>query len=149
MPSQTEQASTLLPGAAGTAQPVQVAMAPRGTRLLFIDNLRILLISLVVVQHLAVTYGALGSWYYRDPATNMLTGSLLTLLTGIGMAVGMGFFFLIAGYFTPGPYDRKGAASFLRDRLIRLGIPLLFYDLLIDPLVVYLASGLHGAYWSF
>lgn len=149
MSSQIEQGPSTLPGAAAPAPPVQAAAAPQKTRLLFIDNLRILLISLVVVQHLAVTYGALGSWYYRDPATNALTGSLLTLLAGIGMAVGMGFFFLIAGYFTPGPYDRKGTGSFLRDRLIRLGIPLLLYDLLIDPLVVYLASGLHGAYWSF
>jgi glucans biosynthesis protein C len=65
------------------------------------------------------------------------------------MASGMGFFFLLAGYFTPGSYDRKGSKSFLLDRLIRLGIPLLIYDLLIDPLVVYIASGLHGSYWSF
>ena len=64
-------------------------------------------------------------------------------------ACGMGVFFLIAGYFTPGSYDRKGTASFLRDRLVRLGIPLLLYDLLLDPLVVYIAGGLHGSYWSF
>jgi glucan biosynthesis protein C len=149
MSSQTEQAPSLLLGAAGTAPPVPPAAAPHGTRLLFIDNLRILLICGVVVGHLAVTYGGLGSWYYHDPATNLLTSILLTILTGIGIATGMGFFFLIAGYFTPGPYDRKGSASFLRDRLVRLGIPLLLYDLLLDPLVVYIASGLHGAYWNF
>jgi len=61
----------------------------------------------------------------------------------------MGFFFLIAGYFTPGSCDRKAPKSFLLDRLVRLGIPLLIYDLLLDPLVVYIASGLHGSYWSF
>ena len=79
----------------------------------------------------------------------LLTGIILTTWTGIGMASGMGFFFLIAGYFTPGAYDRKGSKSFLLDRLVQLGIQLLIYDLLLDPLVVYIASGLHGSYWSF
>jgi hypothetical protein len=37
----------------------------------------------------------------------------------------------------------------VRDRLVRLGIPLLLYDLLLDPLVVYLARGMHGSYWNF
>src|SRR6266487_204850 len=149
MPPQTEQASTLLHGAAGTAQPVQAAGAPQKARLLFIDNLRILLICMVLVVHLDDTYGAIGSWYYHDPATNMLTGVLLTIPNAIGMASGMGFFFLLAGYFTPGSYDRKDPRSFLRDRLVRLGIPVLIYSLLLDPLVVYIAEGLHGSYWSF
>src|SRR6266516_2507748 len=149
MPPQTKQASTLLPGAAGTAQPVQAAGVPQKTRLLFVDNLRILLICMVLMVHLDDTYGAIGSWYYHDPATNMLTGVLLTIPNAIGMASGMGFFFLLAGYFTPGSYDRKDPRSFLRDRLVRLGIPVLIYSLLLDPLVVYIAEGLHGSYWSF
>jgi glucans biosynthesis protein C len=45
--------------------------------------------------------------------------------------------------------ERKGAASFLGDQLVRLLIPLLLYDLLLDPLVVYIAGGRHGSYWSF
>jgi glucan biosynthesis protein C len=149
MSSQTEQAMSLLPVAAGTAPQVPPAAAPQGTRLLFIDNLRILLICGVVVLHLAVTYGAVGSWYYQDPAKDMLTTAILTIFTATGQACGMGLFFLITAYFTPGSYDRKGPASFLGDRLVRLGIPLLLYDLLLDPLVVYLAGGLHVAYWSF
>jgi len=46
----------------------------------------------------------------------------------------MGFFFLIAGYFTPGSYDRKGLGQFLQDRVIRLGIPLLVFVFVLDPL---------------
>jgi acyltransferase-like protein len=149
MSSRTEQAAPHPPGAVGTAPPVHAAAAPQVSRLPFIDNLRILLICLVVVQHVSVTYGATGFWYYRDPATDAFTRTFLTLWDSVGQAAGMGFFFLIAGYFTPGPYDRKGAASFLRDRFIRLGIPLLLYDLLLDPLVAYIAGGLRGSYWSF
>jgi len=144
-----EREAPKLPGTAGTTPPGLAATGPQSTRLLFIDNLRIVLICGVVVQHLAVTYGALGDWDYRDPAYNMLSGILLTIPNGIGMATGMGIFFLISAYFTPGSYDRKGGASVLRDRLVRLGIPLLLYDLLIQPLVVYFAGGLHDSYWSF
>ena len=104
---------------------------------------------MVLVVHLDDTYGGIGSWYYHDPATNLLTGVLLSIPSAIGMASGMGLFFLLAGYFTPGSYDRKGPRAFLRDRLVRLGIPVLLYGLLLDPLAIYIAGGLHGSYWSF
>ena len=149
MASQTELTTSRLPGATGTAPVGQAAATLKGKRLPFIDNLRILLICGVLVNHLNCTYGAIGAWEYHDPATNLLTGVLLSILNGILMACGMGIFFLLAGYFTPGSYDRKGGASFVPDRLVRLGLPLLLYDLLIQPLVVYLAGGLPGSYWSF
>jgi glucan biosynthesis protein C len=148
MLSHSELTTSQLLGATATA-PSSQATAPQGKRLLFVDNLRILLISMVLVVHLDDTYGAIGSWYYHDPGNNLLTGILLSIPNAIGMASGMGIFFLIAGYFTPGSYDRKGPKSFLRDRLVRLGIPVLIYGLLLDPLVVYIARGLHGSYWSF
>ena len=148
MSAQIEQTPSQLSSATGAAPTLQTG-ASHGPRMLYIDNLRVLLISMVIVVHLAVTYGAVGSWYYHDPATNLPTAIILTFISGPGMASGMGIFFLIAGYFTPGSYDRKGFKSFLQDRLVRLGIPLLIYDLLLDPLVVYIASGLHGSYWSF
>ena len=57
----------------------------------------------------------------------------------------MGFFLLIAAYFVPGSYDRKGARPFLKDRLIRLGIPLLVYSWIISPLtwlvITYVTQG--------
>src|SRR6266581_7576926 len=149
MASQTELTTSQLPGAGATALPRQAAAMPRGKRLLFLDNLRIVLICGVLVNHLNDTYGAIGAWEYHDLVTNLLTGTLLSILHGILMACGMGFFFLLAGYFTPGSYDRKGRRVFLQGRLVRLGLPLLLYDLLIQPLVVYLAGGLPGSYWSF
>jgi surface polysaccharide O-acyltransferase-like enzyme len=79
----------------------------------------------------------------------MFTSSFLLPLSSIGMACGMGLFFLLAGYFTPRSYDHKGGAAFVRDLLIRLGIPWLVYSLLIQPLVYYIAHGLPGSFWSF
>lgn len=149
MLSQTELKKSHLPGTDVSASSEQEVVAHHGKRLLFVDNLRILLICGVLVVHLDDTYGAIGSWDYHDPGSNLLTGTLLSIPNAIGMACGMGLFFLLAGYFTPGAYDRKGFKRFLQDRLLRLGLPLLLYDLLIHPLVVYIASGLHGSYWSF
>jgi len=45
----------------------------------------------------------------------------------------MGALFLLAGYFTPGSFDRKGTGSFLKGRLIRLGIPLLIWIFIFNP----------------
>lgn len=87
MASQTELTTSQLPGAVGSALAGQVAAAPQGKRLLFVDNLRILMISLVVVQYLSVTYGAAGSWMYTDPVTNQFTTSFLSVYNPIPMAV--------------------------------------------------------------
>jgi fucose 4-O-acetylase-like acetyltransferase len=121
----------------------------KSSRLFFIDHLRVLLIILVIMHHLAITYGAAGSWYYQDTAKDTLTTVLLSILTATNQAFFMGFFFLISAYFTPGSYDRKGAGPFLRDRFLRLGIPLLIYDGLINPFVVFIAAGFQGSYWNF
>lgn len=34
------------------------------TRLYFVDNIRTLLVILVLTAHLAIAYGATGGWYY-------------------------------------------------------------------------------------
>src|SRR5215467_9321363 len=123
--------------------------AAKSSRLFFIDYLRALLIILVIMLHLAFTYGSsINLWYYHD-TTNALTAGLVTSLTVIGQAFCLGLLFLISAYFTPGAYDRKGAGPFLRDRLLRLGLPLLIYDSLINPFVVYIAAGFPGSYWQF
>ena len=59
---------------------------------------------------------------------------------GIFMASIMGLFFLMGGYFTPKSFDRKRAASFWKERILRLGIPVLLYVFLINPIIYYLLA---------
>jgi glucan biosynthesis protein C len=105
-------------------------------RLFFLDHLRAALTILVVLHHLAVIYGANAPFYYVEipgPGDQMAF-LLLVLFVLINQAYFMGFFFLISGYFTPGSFDRKGPAAFFKDRLLRLGIPLLIFVFLLSPI---------------
>jgi hypothetical protein len=70
----------------------------------------------------------------------MLSTIILTLFVAVNQAFFMGFFFMISGNFVPGSYDRKGGGRFLKERLMRLGIPLVFYIIIISPLLSYLLS---------
>lgn len=112
--------------------------AASGSRLVFIDNLRTLAIVMVIMVHLSITYGGAGSWYYKEvEQPDTLTFMVLTLQNATFQSFFMGLLFLLAGYFVPTSYDRKGPRRFLGDRLLRLGIPLLVYDYAINPLVAY------------
>lgn len=122
------------------------ARGPRpAERLLFIDNIRWSMIILVLSMHACDTYSPFGNWYYVDRQTSGLGvaiafGVYQTFLQAFFMAI----LFTIAGYFSAGAFDRKGAASFMRDRLIRLGLPTLLYMMLIGPLTQYFVSGTWG-----
>ena len=136
---------------------MELALAPRptsatarvhtptaGSRLLFIDNIRWVMIMLVLSMHAAVTYGGHGSWYVKEPAHLGLAQDLTILTYQIFLqSFFMGFLFFIAGYFVPGAYDKKGARKFLRDRAWRLGWPSLLFMLVIQPLTVYYVAGLY------
>ena len=107
-------------------------------RLFYLDRLRVFLTFLLLLHHTAIAYGASGSWIYVDAEQGTtVTNILLSLFTAINQAFFMGLFFFLSGYFVPGSYERKGAMKFLKDRFIRLGIPLLFYLLIIGPLIHY------------
>ncbi|MEV0842576.1 acyltransferase family protein [Actinocatenispora sera] len=118
------------------------ALAPHGNgergpgrRLRFVDNLRIALTVLVVLHHVVVGYSGLGMWYYDERPTSAAVGIGLTVFLMLNQAWFMGAFFLLSGHFTPGSYERKGARAFLRDRLVRLGIPLLVFYFVLNPIL--------------
>ncbi|PJN54961.1 hypothetical protein PAEVO_16820 [Paenibacillus sp. GM2FR] len=107
-------------------------------RLFYMDHLRTFLTILVVFHHAATTYAVPGSWYFFDTLQKPDASFVLMLLfVFINQAFFMGLFFFIAGYFVPSSFDRKGPKPFLKDRLMRLGIPLIVYIFLISPVILY------------
>ncbi len=122
----------------GRAVPAAAAVqAKAGTRLLFVDNIRVFLTILVLLHHLMITYAGTGSWYYQEGKEDFVAGAFGAWFETTNQAYFMGLFLLISAYFVPGSYDRKGAAHFLKDRLIRLGIPLALYSWIVRPILVY------------
>ena len=119
--------------------------AQRFSRNLGIDALRVGRIFLVVLHHTAITYGAIGGWYYKEvPTDRSLSSMLLVFFCTFNQAWFMGLFFLLAGYYTPAPLQSKGSWHYLRDRLQRLGIPLLAYGFVIGPATIALAQTSRG-----
>jgi peptidoglycan/LPS O-acetylase OafA/YrhL len=111
------------------------ATTQKTSRLVFIDHLRVFLIILVVLHHVAAVYGAGTEFYYVEPPfTDPTAFNLLLAFMLMNQAWFMGAFFLIAGYFTPGSFDRKGPFSYLKDRLLRLGVPLALFFFILNPL---------------
>lgn len=129
------------------AETPSVAAPP--TRDLSIDRLRSVMTALVLLHHTAITYGAPGGWFWNElhPSKTM-TSFLLTLFVSTNQAYFMGFFFLLAGYFTPASLERKGYARFLGDRLLRLGLPLLAFGLVLGPLTAAIVTAANGrGFW--
>jgi glucans biosynthesis protein C len=106
-------------------------------RLLFIDNLRTMLTALVIVFHLMITYAGTGSWYYTEGREDLISGALGAWFLVVNQGYFMGLFLFVSAYFVPGSYDRKGPFKFLKDRLIRLGLPLAIYSWIVRPLLSY------------
>ena len=135
---------------AATAAAVQTKAA---SRLLFIDNIRVFLTILVILHHLMIIYAGSGSFLYTEGRQDTITAVLGTWFCAVNQAYFMGFFLLISAYFVPGSYDRKGAGHFLKDRLIRLGIPLVVYSWIISPLtwvvITYVTQGQILPWWEY
>jgi fucose 4-O-acetylase-like acetyltransferase len=104
-------------------------------RVVYLDNLRVLLIVLVVLHHLGETYTDVSEWYYEEPPSGPVSSIVLVFLMAVNQSFFMGMFFLIAGYFAPSSLARHGVPAFVRDRVTRLGVPLALYFFVINGLV--------------
>jgi surface polysaccharide O-acyltransferase-like enzyme len=106
-------------------------------RFAWIDNLRALMIILVVMIHAAVTYSGIGGWYYKE---NEQVGMGSTLFFAFFMTFTQAYFmsllFMISGYFTRKSLEKKSTGKFLAGRFYRLGVPLLIYVFILHPLNV-------------
>jgi fucose 4-O-acetylase-like acetyltransferase len=118
----------------------------RSGQLYFVQWIRVILISLVVAHHAAQPYGPTGGeWPISDPTSSNWLGPFFLF----NSAFFMGFFFFISGYFVSGSYDRKGGAAFVRNRVIRLGVPLVFVSLFVFGLIAFSSSGSQDGFVDF
>jgi fucose 4-O-acetylase-like acetyltransferase len=123
----------------------------KSNRIHWLDNLRSIIIFLVVLYHVGGVYESTGMWggfwIVDDPATISWVG-----IVGIAFDIFiMPTMFLIAGYLTPPSLDRKGAQGFVTSKLKRLMLPWLLAVVTLIPLykIIFLYSrGLPQENWT-
>ena len=110
-------------------------------RMVYIDNLKALLIVFVVLMHAACTYSGIGSWAYIEHRDyGKVTYYFFLWYQSFSQAYFMALFFLISGYFIPRSLGKKGRKRFIQDRFYRLGLPTLIFMLIIHPLWMKIAQ---------
>jgi len=103
-----------------------------------IDYLRAFVVMLVVFHHsiLAYAYVANHAFWPAFPITDSQRWLGFDIVAGFNDIYFMSLLFLVSGVFVWPSIQRKGAATFVRDRGIRLGIPFLVVAILM-PLAYY------------
>jgi glucan biosynthesis protein C len=110
----------------------------------WMDNLRLVLIAGVIGAHVASAYIIDSDWYYMERTTNAVTELAIGIIVFMGGLFGMGLLFLVAGLLTPPAFARKGLPLFVRDRVLRLGLPFVVFIAVIDPLTDYIGHRAMG-----
>ena len=111
------------------------------SRRVWIDNLKVLLIALIIAMHGVLSYaGTLEVWTYsefREVTLTPLTEAVLFVLVAPFGFFMIPLFFLVAGLLTPGSMHRKGVRRFVGDRLLRLGVPYAAFAFGLQPVLSY------------
>lgn len=132
---------------AAAPRPSQGSEDPGGRgvagRTVYLDNLKVLLIAAVIVVHAVLGYVAAGQdgWWPYANVQETAIGPFLTVVLFMFAApfavLLMALLFLVAGLLTPPSIRRKGPRRFVRDRLLRLGLPFAAFTLLLWPVALY------------
>jgi hypothetical protein len=132
--------------------PDRATGGPLGVPAGWMDTLRVTVIAGVIALHAATAYILDIDWYYQERITSTLTPALLAFPALLAGLFGLGPLFLVGGLLSAGSLAHKGPGLFARGRLVRLGVPLLAFVALIDPLTDYLGSlaeGAHPRLWPY
>ena len=112
-------------------------MTQPATRLPWIDHLRTFVIFLVVNMHACVTYSHVGDWYVMSAKEPVILEKIAFIFWQSHLqSFFMGLMFFLAGYFAQKSLARRGPGAFFRERLVRLGLPVLLFMAVIHPFIV-------------
>jgi len=109
-------------------------------RLVYVDNLKVVLIAAIIAGHAIASYTSMELRSYADVREVTLSSVTEAVLLAAVMPFAIfmiPLLFLIAGLFTPPSLERKGTGVYVRDRLLRLGVPFAVFSLLVWPALLY------------
>lgn len=119
---------------------VKTELETTPTRIYFIDNLKILLAVLVVLHHAAQPYGPGGGWWIASGNISIIDYLVLGIFMAVNASFFMGLFFMLSAYFVPSSLERKGANKFIKNRFVKLGVPILIFMFIVFPVMDYLLN---------
>lgn len=109
-------------------------------RRLDLDNLKVILIAAIIAAHGVLSYAEEDWWPYsemREVTLSPVTETVMLALAAPFALIMIPLLFLVAGLLTPRSLERKGSAAYVRDRLLRLGVPFAVFVLVLWPLLMY------------
>ncbi|MFE6481865.1 acyltransferase [Streptomyces sp. NPDC057757] len=115
-----------------------------------LDAIRILVVVGLVFFHSALVFATDSDFYVR----NRDTTEVILVIAGFGVVWAMPMLFFVAGLGSWHSLRRRGPGGFARERLLRLGVPLLFATAALLPLPQWLREraadpGYHESYVRF
>jgi peptidoglycan/LPS O-acetylase OafA/YrhL len=128
-------------------EPVPQALPERRPEL---DALRMLVVFGLIFFHSALVFATEGDFYVRNSGTT----EVITFLLGFAVVWAMPALFLVSGLGSWYSLRRRGTATFVKERLLRLGVPLVFATFVLNPLPQWLRlrsadPGYHDSYLAF
>ena len=112
-----------------TTARIEPSGAARPERRPELDAIRTLVVVGLVFFHSALVFDTRDDYYVKNAETTDAT----TIAAGLGVVWAMPMLFLIAGLGSWHSLRRRGPAGFAVERLLRLGVPLVFATLTIIP----------------
>lgn len=107
---------------------------PATDRVFFLDNIRYMMVLLVVVIHMACGYSHYTTWWAVNDDNAAAIDFILRTLDIFLMPT----LFFIAGFFALPSLNKHGTWMFIRKKLVRLGVPWLVGVILLGPVRMYI-----------
>lgn len=111
-------------------------------RIYYIDNLRWMTVSLLILFHAAIAYNTWCEANYIFFEAVRPIAFVVTLIDPWFMPM----MFLLAGISSRFSLQKRGIKTFIKERLLRLGIPLVFGLLVLNPVLSFIADVTHNCY---
>lgn len=108
----------------------------------FIDNLRWMTVLLLFPYHIFMIYNTFGESFYIKGANLLLPTNFLVAVWSWFMPL----LFTISGISSAYALKKRSAREFVKERVLKLFIPLLFGIVLLMPIITYYAERFHNGY---
>mmetsp|Transcript_34933 Transcript_34933/g.96595 ORF Transcript_34933/g.96595 Transcript_34933/m.96595 type:complete len:517 (-) Transcript_34933:121-1671(-) len=126
---------------APAAPPATATLGAAKARSMWLDTLKIFTTQLVLIHHSGRIFGNNNAWLYNIGVYSDTSTWMIDVFFIIpDQSYFMSLLFFVSGIHVPSSLERKGTTEYVRDKLKRLGWPLMVQYFVITPLSTWLAG---------